>query len=55
MLICAFLGFISVLPLFILLIPLQAWLSISALDVKALDLFALWMFPYTLEIWPCRR
>ncbi|AMO97627.1 sugar (and other) transporter family protein [Collimonas fungivorans] len=47
MLICAFLGFSSGLPLFILLSLLQAWLSKSGLDVKALGLFALVMFPYT--------
>jgi PAT family beta-lactamase induction signal transducer AmpG len=47
MLICAFLGFTSGLPLFILLSLLQAWLSKSGLDVKALGLFALVMFPYT--------
>jgi PAT family beta-lactamase induction signal transducer AmpG len=47
MLICAFLGFSSGLPLFILLSLLQAWLSKSGLDVKSLGLFALVMFPYT--------
>ena len=52
MLICAFLGFSSGLPLFILLSLLQAWLSKSGLDVKALGLFALVMFPYTWKfIW----
>lgn len=47
MLICLFLGFSSGLPLFILLSLLQAWLAKSGLDVKALGLFALVMFPYT--------
>ncbi|MFC5474991.1 AmpG family muropeptide MFS transporter [Paraherbaspirillum soli] len=47
MLICAFLGFSSGLPLFILLSLLQAWLTKSGLNVKALGLFALVMFPYT--------
>lgn len=47
MLICLFLGFSSGLPLFILLNLLQAWLSKSGLNVKALGLFALVMFPYT--------
>ncbi|MEO7031440.1 MAG: MFS transporter, partial [Herbaspirillum sp.] len=45
--ICIFLGFTSGLPLFILLSLLQAWLTKSGLDVKALGLFALVMFPYT--------
>ena len=47
MLICVFLGFSSGLPLFILLSLLQAWLAKSGLNVKALGLFALVMFPYT--------
>ena len=47
MLICLFLGFTSGLPLFILLSLLQAWLAKSGLNVKALGLFALVMFPYT--------
>jgi len=42
-----FLGFTSGLPLFILLSLLQAWLAKSGLNVKALGLFALVMFPYT--------
>lgn len=46
-LICVFLGFSSGLPLFILLSLLQAWLAKSGLNVKALGLFALVMFPYT--------
>lgn len=46
-LICVFLGFTSGLPLFILLSLLQAWLAKLGLDVKALGLFALVMFPYT--------
>jgi MFS transporter, PAT family, beta-lactamase induction signal transducer AmpG len=44
---CIFLGFSSGLPLFILLSLLQAWLAKSGLNVKALGLFALVMFPYT--------
>jgi PAT family beta-lactamase induction signal transducer AmpG len=40
-------GFSSGLPLFILLYLLQAWLATSGLNVKALGLFALVMFPYT--------
>ena len=47
MLIILFLGFSSGLPLFILLNLLQAWLAKSGLNVKALGLFALVMFPYT--------
>lgn len=47
MLICVFLGFSSGLPLFILLSLLQAWLAKSGLNLKALGLFALVMFPYT--------
>lgn len=47
MLICVFLGFTSGLPLFILLSLLQAWLAKSGLNLKALGLFALVMFPYT--------
>ena len=47
MLICLVLGFSSGLPLFILLNLLQAWLAKSGLNVKALGLFALVMFPYT--------
>lgn len=47
MLICVFTGFSSGLPLFILLSLLQAWLAKSGLNVKALGLFALVMFPYT--------
>ena len=46
-LICVFLGFSSGLPLFILLSLMQAWLAKSGLNVKALGLFALVMFPYT--------
>ncbi|MEA5097388.1 MAG: AmpG family muropeptide MFS transporter [Burkholderiaceae bacterium] len=46
-LICVFLGFTSGLPLFILLSLMQAWLAKLGLDVKALGLFALVMFPYT--------
>ncbi|GAA4021458.1 AmpG family muropeptide MFS transporter [Actimicrobium antarcticum] len=40
-------GFSSGLPLFTLLSLLQAWLATSGLNVKALGLFALVMFPYT--------
>ncbi len=47
LLICVFLGFSSGLPLFILLTLLQAWLAKSGLNVQALGLFALVMFPYT--------
>ncbi|MFI4941091.1 MAG: AmpG family muropeptide MFS transporter, partial [Burkholderiales bacterium] len=47
MLILLFEGFSSGLPLFILLNLLQAWLAKSGLNVKALGLFALVMFPYT--------
>jgi PAT family beta-lactamase induction signal transducer AmpG len=47
MLICVFLGFSSGLPLFILLSLMQAWLAKAGLNVKALGLFALVMFPYT--------
>lgn len=46
MLILVFLGFSSGLPLFILLNLVQAWLAKSGLNVKALGLFALVMFPY---------
>ncbi|MBC7489897.1 MAG: AmpG family muropeptide MFS transporter [Glaciimonas sp.] len=46
-LICIFLGFSSGLPLFILVSLLQAWLAKSGLNMKALGLFALVMFPYT--------
>lgn len=44
---CVFFGFSSGLPLFILLSLVQAWLTDSGLNVKALGLFALVMFPYT--------
>jgi PAT family beta-lactamase induction signal transducer AmpG len=46
MLICVFIGFSSGLPLFVLLSLLQAWLTKSGLNVKALGLFALVQFPY---------
>ncbi|MFZ6846105.1 AmpG family muropeptide MFS transporter [Undibacterium sp. RuTC16W] len=46
MLILVFLGFSSGLPLFILINLVQAWLSKSGLDVKAIGLFTLVMFPY---------
>ena len=46
------LGFSSGLPLFILMNLLQSWLAKSGLNVKALGLFALVMFPYTWKfIW----
>ncbi|MQR00647.1 AmpG family muropeptide MFS transporter [Glaciimonas soli] len=48
-LICVFLGFTSGLPLYILLNLLIAWLAKSGLDVKALGLFALVMFPYNVK------
>jgi PAT family beta-lactamase induction signal transducer AmpG len=47
MLILLFQGFSSGLPLFVLLNLLQAWLAKSGLNVKAIGLFALIMFPYT--------
>jgi len=47
MLTLVFLGFSSGLPLFILINLLQAWLAKAGLNVKALGLFALVMFPYT--------
>ncbi|MDY7577316.1 AmpG family muropeptide MFS transporter [Herbaspirillum sp. RTI4] len=49
MLICVATGFSSGLPLFILLSLVQAWLTKSGLNVKALGLFALVMFPYPLK------
>jgi len=52
MLILLFLGFSSGLPLYLLLNLLQAWLAKSGLNVKAIGLFALVMFPYTWKfIW----
>jgi MFS transporter, PAT family, beta-lactamase induction signal transducer AmpG len=47
MLTLVFLGFSSGLPLYLLVNLMQAWLAKSGLDVKALGLFALVMFPYT--------
>ncbi|MFC3109244.1 AmpG family muropeptide MFS transporter [Undibacterium arcticum] len=47
MLVLLFLGFSSGLPLYILLNLLQAWLAKSGLNIKAIGLFALVMFPYT--------
>lgn len=44
---CVFLGFSSGMPLFVLLALLQAWLTVSGLDIRSLGLFALVMFPYT--------
>lgn len=44
-----FLGFSSGLPLYTLLYLMQAWLAKAGLDVKALGLFGLMMFPYTFK------
>ncbi|MYM31096.1 MFS transporter [Duganella sp. CY15W] len=44
-----FLGFSSGLPLYTLIYLMQAWLAKSGLDVKALGLFGLAMFPYTFK------
>ena len=44
---CAFLGFTSGLPLFILYNLLSAWLRSEGVDLKAIGLFALVGFPYT--------
>jgi len=44
---CAFLGFTSGLPLFILYNLLSAWLKSEGVDLKAIGLFALVGFPYT--------
>jgi len=44
---CAFLGFTSGLPLFILYNLLAAWLKSGGVDLKAIGLFALVGFPYT--------
>jgi PAT family beta-lactamase induction signal transducer AmpG len=44
-----FLGFSSGLPLYTLIYLMQAWLAKSGLDVKALGLFGLVMFPYTFK------
>ena len=46
MLTLVFLGFSSGLPLFILINLVQAWLSKAGLDIKAIGLFTLVMFPY---------
>ncbi len=46
MLTLVFLGFSSGLPLFILINLVQAWLAKSGLDIKAIGLFTLVMFPY---------
>ncbi|WP_370653817.1 AmpG family muropeptide MFS transporter [Undibacterium sp.] len=46
MLTLVFLGFSSGLPLFILINLVQAWLSKSGLNIKAIGLFTLVMFPY---------
>ena len=47
LLICAFLGFTSGLPLFILLNLLQAWLKSGGVSLRDIGLFALIQFPYT--------
>lgn len=44
-----FLGFSSGLPLYTLIYLMQAWLAKAGLDVKALGLFGLAMFPYTFK------
>lgn len=44
-----FLGFSSGLPLYTLIYLLQAWLAKAGLDVRALGLFGLAMFPYTFK------
>ena len=50
--ICFFTGFTSVLPLFILISLLPAWLSDSGLELKSIGLFALIQFPFTWKfIW----
>ena len=47
MLICISLGFVSGLPLYILINLLTAWLKTEGVDIKAIGLFALVGFPYT--------
>ena len=46
MLTLIFLGFSSGLPLFVLINLVQAWLAKAQIDIKALGLFTLVMFPY---------
>ncbi|KKB64771.1 hypothetical protein WM40_04020 [Robbsia andropogonis] len=47
MLVCAFLGFTSGLPLYVLITLVQAWLRSSGVDLKQIGLFALIGIPYT--------
>jgi len=47
MLICAFSGFSSGLPLFILITLLPAWLKTEGVDLKSIGLFALIQLPFT--------
>ncbi|WP_347555575.1 AmpG family muropeptide MFS transporter [Robbsia sp. KACC 23696] len=47
MLVCAFLGFSSGLPLYVLITLVQAWLRTSGVDLKQIGLFALIGIPYT--------
>lgn len=47
MLICVFTGFSSGLPLFILISLLPAWLRSEGVNLKAIGLLALILFPYT--------
>ena len=47
MLICAFSGFSSGLPLFILITLLPAWLKSEGVDLKSIGLFALIQLPFT--------
>jgi PAT family beta-lactamase induction signal transducer AmpG len=44
-----FLGFSSGLPLYTLIYLMQAWLATAGLNLKALGLFGLVMFPYTFK------
>src|SRR5512146_3438887 len=47
MLICAFTGFASGLPLYLLLNLVPAWLKTEGVDIKTIGLFTLIQFPYT--------
>lgn len=47
MVVCAFLGFSSGLPLYVLITLVQAWLRTSGVDLKQIGLFALIGIPYT--------
>ena len=49
MLVVLVLGFSSGLPLYTVLYLLQAWLAKSGVNIKALGLFALVQFPYTIK------